>query len=148
MASTSEAALREGDANWLVRRALALMPQLSRYAVVSALALGVDFVSYIIFVDAALKPSLAGMLGYILGMVVHYVLSSRFVFDTRGSAKTESRRFVEFAFSGLVGITLTALVIAIATDALALSPFVAKLIAASLSFAAVFAIRRAFVFAP
>ncbi len=101
-----------------VRRLVRLMPQLSRYGVVSIAALAADFGVYIALFSAAVAASLAGIAGYAVGMVVHYFLSSRFVFKTQGSRKSERRRFVEFLLSGLVGITLTGFIIAIATGSL------------------------------
>ena len=130
-----------------VRRLVRLMPQLSRYGVVSIAALAADFGVYIALFSAAVAASLAGIAGYAVGMVVHYFLSSRFVFKTQGSRKSERRRFVEFLLSGLVGITLTGFIIAIATGAFGVAPIAAKIVAAAVSFAAVFAIRRSVVFA-
>lgn len=123
------------------------MPQLSRYGVVSIAALAADFSVYIALFSAAVAASLAGVAGYAVGMVVHYFLSSRFVFKTQGSRKSERRRFVEFLLSGLVGITLTGFIIAIATAVFGVAPIAAKIVAAAVSFAAVFAIRRLVVFA-
>src|SRR5690554_2192384 len=77
-----------------------LMPQLSRYGAVSAVALAADFSFYIFLVSVAVKASLAGVAGYVLGMLIHYVLSSRIVFDTRRSSKPGRRRFAEFLLSG------------------------------------------------
>ena len=130
-----------------VRRLTRLMPQLSRYGVVSIVALAADFGVYIALFSAAVAASLAGIAGYAVGMVAHYFLSSRFVFKTQGSRKSERRRFVEFLLSGLVGITLTGFIIAIATGAFGVAPIAAKIVAAAVSFAAVFAIRRSVVFA-
>ena len=45
-------------------------------------------------------------------MVVHYFLSSRFGVQNPRSQKSERRRFDEFLFSGLIGITLTGVIIA------------------------------------
>ena len=125
--SGASAATRIGLAQQGLQRRLAgLMPQLSSYSVAA---------------------SLAGAAGYAVGMVVHYILSSRFVFKTRGSQKSERRRFVEFLISGLIGITLTGVIIAAATEIFGVTPIAAKVVAAAVSFAAVFAIRRSFVFA-
>lgn len=124
-----------------------IIPQLSRYSIVSVLALSADFSVYVGLVEASIKASLAGVAGYGIGMALHYFLSSRFVFDIEGSRKSETRRFMEFVFSGLFGATLTGIVISVATQALAFDPIVAKVVAAGLSFVSVFAIRRSFVFA-
>jgi putative flippase GtrA len=146
--SEASAATRIGLAQQsLLRRLAGIMPQLSRYTVVSIAALAADFGGYVALFSAAVTASLAGVAGYAVGMVVHYILSSRYVFKTLGSQKSERRRFVEFLLSGLIGITLTGVIIAAATEIFGVAPIAAKVVAAAVSFAAVFAIRRSFVFA-
>ena len=54
----------------------------------------------------------------------------------------------EFVLSGLAGLTSTFLIIAVATEGFGVTPVDAKAIAIIVSFLAVFAIRRTFVFAP
>jgi putative flippase GtrA len=99
-------------------RALAgISPQLSRYAVVSLAALVLDFALYIGLTRGGVGPVLAGVVGYAAGTVLHYALSTRFVFDAAATDKVQARLFGEFALSGLVGIAITALVIALATGA-------------------------------
>lgn len=124
----------------------AIAPQLSRYAAVSALALGLDFAVFLALNSAIGYPTLSGVAGYACGIVLHYELSRQFVFATAGSAKSAHRRFVEFIASGVVGLIVTAAVIAAAT-AMGVSPIVAKIMAAGASFIGVYAIRRAIVFA-
>jgi len=121
-------------------------PQLSRYALVSLAALVLDFSLYLALTSGGMKPVLAGVVGYAAGTVLHYVLSARFVFDAAATDKVQARLFGEFALSGLVGIGITALVIALATGA-GLAALPAKVLAAAASFLLVFALRRNFVFA-
>ena len=121
-------------------------PQLSRYALVSLAALALDFSLYLALTSGGMKPVLAGVIGYAAGTVLHYVLSARFVFDAAATDKVQARLFGEFALSGLVGIGITALVIALATGA-GLAALPAKVLAAAVSFLLVFALRRNFVFA-
>ncbi len=124
----------------------ALAPQLSRYAVVSALALGLDFAVFLALNGAIGHPTLAGVVGYACGIVLHYQLSRHFVFAIAGSTKSAHRRFGEFVASGLIGLVVTAVVIAIATG-MGASPILAKIMAAGASFLGVYAIRRVIVFA-
>ena len=124
----------------------AIAPQLSRYAVVSALALGLDFAVFLALNGAIGRPTLSGVAGYACGIVLHYQLSRQFVFATADSAKSAHRRFGEFVVSGLIGLVVTAAVIAAATG-VGTSPIVAKIMAAGASFIGVYAIRRAIVFA-
>ncbi len=124
----------------------AIAPQFSRYAAVSAFALGLDFAVFLALNSAIGHPTLSGVAGYACGIVLHYELSRQFVFATSASAKSEHRRFVEFIASGLVGLVVTAAVIAAATG-MGASPILAKVMAAGASFVGVYAIRRAVVFA-
>jgi putative flippase GtrA len=128
-------------------RSAGVMPQLSRYAVVSALALALDFAVFLL-INAALKlPTLAGVIGYGCGIILHYHLSRRFVFNTAGSQKSAHRLFSEFVASGLVGLAVTAGAIALATGPLGLTPIMAKVLAVAASFVGVYVIRRSIVFA-
>lgn len=125
-----------------------MLPQLSRYSGVSVIALTIDFGVYVALVRFAVNVPVAGVVGYAVGMLTHYLLSSAFVFDIARSQKTARRRLVEFAASGLLGLMLTAAVIASLTDYFAASPISAKAVAVVVSFLAVFLVRRWIVFAP
>jgi putative flippase GtrA len=124
------------------------VPQLSRYSLVSAIALGVDFAAYVALCALGAEAPLAGIVGYAAGMLVHYFLSSNLVFDVARSPKSAARRLTEFVFSGVLGLILTGLTIAVLTEHFSLAPLAAKIFAALVSFTAVFLIRRWFVFAP
>ena len=130
-----------------LRRSLHVMPQLSRYAVVSGLALALDLAVFMLLNRLLALPTLAGVIGYACGIVLHYHLSRRFVFANAGSGKSARRLFGEFFASGLIGLVVTAAVIACATGALGIGPLPAKLIAIAASFLGVFVIRRTVVFA-
>jgi putative flippase GtrA len=125
-----------------------ILPQLSRYSAVSVIALAIDFGVYIALVRLAVNVPVAGVIGYAMGMLTHYILSSAFVFDVARSQKSARRRLVEFAASGLLGLMLTVAVIASLTDYFAAPPIAAKVVAAVVSFLAVFLVRRCIVFAP
>jgi putative flippase GtrA len=128
-------------------RLSSLVPQLSRYSLASALALALDFAVYLTLTTSAVSPPLAGVIGYALGTVLHFLLSTRFVFDARATDKLHARLFGEFAMSGIAGIGITAIVIALATQAAGLAALPAKVLAAGASFLVVFALRRTVVFA-
>lgn len=123
------------------------VPQLSRYAVVSAVALALDFAVFLALTAMAMRPSLAGVIGYAAGMGLHYLLSVRFVFDARATDKAPARLFGEFALTGISGMAVTALVIAAATSVAGTPALAAKILAAGASFLLVFALRRCVVFA-
>ena len=124
-----------------------LMPELSYYTIVSAVALGVDLGIFTALTRGGMRPALAGISGYAVGLVLHYGLSVRFVFATSGSAKSSSRRFVEFVLSGLVGLCLTWAIIGATTEMLHLPALAGKIAAVGTSFIVVFLLRRGIVFA-
>jgi len=126
---------------------LSILPQLLRYSSASALALALDFIIYSALIAATIRPSPAGAIGYAAGIGLHYFLSARFVFDVGATSKVHGRLFLEFALTGLGGIAITAIVIALATDVVGLSALPAKVLAAGASFLVVFALRRSVVFA-
>ena len=131
----------------IVMRLLGLATQVSRYTIVSVLALGLDFAVYMALADAGYPAMIAGVIGYAIGMGLHFLLSTRFVFKQKSAAKSDARLFTEFVISGLVGLLITAAVIAVATGSFGLSVFVAKVFAVAFSFGAVFVLRRSVVFA-
>lgn len=124
-----------------------MLPQLLRYVLVSGLALTLDFSVFLGLNGLIGHPTFSGVCSYGAGIVLHYVLSRRFVFDVRRSPKAAHRLFVEFVASGIVGLLATAGVIALATGMLGIAPIAAKLLAAAASFIGVFLIRRTIVFA-
>jgi putative flippase GtrA len=124
----------------------AVLPQLLRYSLVSGLALAVGFAAFMALNGAIGHPTLSGVIGYGAGIVLHYFISRRFVFDARG-VKAAHRLFVELAARGIVRLLATAAVIAVATAEFGLAPIYAKLLAAGASFIGVFLIRRTVVFA-
>lgn len=126
---------------------VAVLPQLSRYTVVSAVSLGLDVGVYWVLATFGWRPALAGATGYLLGLMLHFALSTRFVFDAEASGKSEARLFGEFAMSGIVGLVLTASVIAVMTEGLGTGVLAAKAAAVIISFFAVFFLRRSVVFA-
>jgi putative flippase GtrA len=131
----------------MVEPVLALLPQLSRYTIVSALALALDFTVYLLLGAGGTAGALAGAVGYACGLALHYALSVRFVFDARAAHKGQSRLVTEFALSGLAGMAITALVIAATVDLGGMPLLPAKILAVGVSFVVVFALRRGIVFA-
>lgn len=131
----------------VLRPIMRLAPQFSRYVVVSVLALGVDFAVFLTLTHLdAMKASWAGVTGYAAGLALHFLLSSRFVFERRGLTKSQRRLLAEFVASGLIGIAITWSIIAISVELLGLPPVAGKVLAVGISFVAVYRLRRAVVF--
>jgi putative flippase GtrA len=124
-----------------------VLPQLSRYSVVSLLALALDYGVYLSLASAGMRPLLAGVIGYSLGLALHFLLSITFVFDASAAEKPPARLFGEFALSGLAGLAATTVVIAAANDLAGLPALPAKILATGVSFLLVYSLRRGVVFA-
>jgi putative flippase GtrA len=123
------------------------VPPYMRYIAVSGGALGVDLGVYIIGLSMGIAAELAAAIGYLSGVVVHWILSSRLVFDDvaeRGLARTKQKAL--FLTSAFIGLGLTVAIIAVATR-YGLDARLAKLVAVAVSFQTTYILRRTIVFA-
>ena len=121
--------------------------RLVRYLIASIGALAADIGCFLALLALGTWPAAASAASYSLGIVVHWLLSSRAVFaDTlaaRGPVRTRQKAL--FAGSALVGLALTTGTVW-AGDAAGLDPRAAKAAAIALSFAATWLLRSKVVF--
>lgn len=120
----------------------------ARYLLASGSALAADLSLFMLLLTAGLAPMLAAATGYMTGLIVHWIMSSRLVFS-RGPLPFVSRRRkqkVLFVLSALIGLTLTSAIVGIGSH-LGLDPRLAKLIAIAVSFQSTYILRRTVVFA-
>ena len=105
-----------------------------RYLLASVGALAVDMGSFLGLMALGLAATPASAAGYTLGILAHWLLSSRAVFTGRvaqsGIART--RQKVLFVVSALAGLALTTGIVA-AAQALSIDPRAGKLVAIVLS---------------
>jgi putative flippase GtrA len=101
-----------------------------------------------VLITARLRAAVAGALGYLLGIVVHYMLSAAWVFPDRHGARRAAPTFAKFLGTGLLGLATTAVIIDLITRNGLAGAFVAKAAAAAATYVAVFLLRRMYVFAP
>ena len=114
------------------------------YGAVSVVALAVDvLLLYFAVVSLGMPAVLAAALAYAAGLVVHYVLSVRYVFTFRRMAGCGEA--MVYALTGVMGILLSAGVVHIG-GLLGQSLPVSKLVAVLPSFASVFIIRKMTLF--
>jgi putative flippase GtrA len=118
-----------------------------RYGLASTLALACDVAIYALALRMPTAPAAAGALGYATGLLVHYALSSGWVFPDRTGERRILPTFAKFAASGLMGLIMTTAVIGLLTETGMSSAFVAKAVAVALTYFAVFLVRRRYVFA-
>lgn len=118
-----------------------------RYLFVSVAALGWDLATYAVLIANALTPVAAGALGYLVGLVIHYALSTRWVFPDADGQRQAASTFAKFVATGLFGLAVTAGIIEALTRSGAAGPFTARGVAVVGTSIAVFALRRTYVFA-
>jgi putative flippase GtrA len=121
---------------------------LLRYLAASVAALAVDVGSFLALLALGTPAGPAAGLGYGLGVVAHWLISSRAVFANavapRGPERT--RQKAGFVVSALLGLALTTAIVGGGT-AVGLDPRLAKLIAIAASFTLTWLLRSRLIFA-
>lgn len=118
-----------------------------RYLAASALALGCDMGTFLALLALGAPAAAAAASGYTLGIVAHWLASSRAVF-TAGVAEhgpERSRQKALFVGSALAGLAVTTAIVGGGT-ALGLDPRLAKLLAIGASFSLTWLLRERVVF--
>src|SRR4249919_3448472 len=120
---------------------------LVRYLGASVIALGCDFACFLLLLQLGLDPAPASALGYSVGIVVHWLVSSRKVFvdGVASGGRARTRQKALFVGSALAGLAVTTGVVA-AASALGLDPRLAKLVAVAASFTVTWLLRDSVVF--
>ena len=118
-----------------------------RYVLASAISLSADMLVFVMATSLGVAAVPAAVLGYVCGLVVHWVMSSRFVFPWTVQAGWDERVRKQFLFviSALAGLGITTGVIHWGTH-WGFDPLVAKIAAICLSFQATYLIRKRVVF--
>ncbi len=121
--------------------------RLIRYILASVGALAVDVGSFLAFMAMGVAAAPASALGYSLGILAHWLMSSRAVFQDsvaeRGTERTKQKAL--FVASALVGLGLTTGIVG-AADWAGGDPRLAKLVAIVVSFTATWLLRSKIVF--
>ena len=131
---------------------LAQMRQLTqvvlvRYLGASIVALAVDVGCFLTLLTAGTPAGPAAALGYGLGVVVHWLISSRPVFAgaVAQGGPQRTRQKAGFVVSALLGLALTTAIVSGGT-ALGLDPRLGKLVALVASFSLTWLLRSRLIF--
>lgn len=121
---------------------------LPRYFAASLLALAADMAT----LSACLRLLHLGLawsatLGFVLGAIVAYLLSIRWVFRQRAFANAPALEFAGFVAIGIAGLGVTQFVLWIGVGGLGLLPEAVKLGAAGITFAFNYLVRKTLLFA-
>jgi putative flippase GtrA len=130
----------------LLGRLLAATP--IRYLGASVVALGADMGSFLLLLDMGATPAPASAASYALGIVVHWLISSRAVFNDSVAPRGDSARTRQkamFVVSAMIGLALTTMIVG-AGDAMGIDPRLAKLAAVGASFVTTWLLREKLVF--
>lgn len=120
---------------------------LLRYLLASIGALAVDMGSFLALLALGVAPVIASATGYSLGIVAHWLLSSRTVFtDSVAEDRiARARQKALFVGSALAGLALTTLIVGSGTM-LGIDSRLSKVIAIGASFTVTWLLRKRIVF--
>jgi putative flippase GtrA len=125
----------------------ALSRTYGRYLLASVVALGCDIAAFLALLQAGVTPVVASAAAYLGGNAVHWLFSTRFVFENgmseRGLARTRQKGM--FMITGLLGLAVTTGIVGVGASA-GLDPRLAKLAAVIVSFQLTYIARRATLF--
>lgn len=121
--------------------------RLVRYFLASAGALAVDMGAFLALLAVGVWAPAASAVAYSLGIVAHWLMSSRAVFvgNVADAGIARTRQKVFFVISALVGLGLT-ISIVWAGEVTGIDPRVSKLIAIAVSFFTTWLLRSRVVF--
>lgn len=119
-----------------------------RYVVVSFSALAVDLCIFLALLSTGFASVAASAVGYSVGILAHWVLSSRKVFKDRVSGRGTAARTQQkamFVMSALLGLLVTMGVMA-GGNALGVDPRISKVVAIAVSFQLTYFLRNLVIF--
>lgn len=119
--------------------------EFTRYLAVSLIALAIDVGALFSLTQLGLHEAAAAAFAYMLGMVCHYLLSIRFVFQFRRLEQDKSREFVLYALSAFVGLGLSVGIVWIGAKS-DVSVMLSKAAAVAVSFVVTFSLRKVLLF--
>ena len=118
-----------------------------RYVLASAAALALDMAAYLLLLKAGVAPVASSVAGDGAGVVMHWLLSTRFVFlrsaAMKGPYRLEAK--VLFVLTAILGLAVTAVTVALSVSQGA-TPVAAKVVAIAVSFNVTYLARRFVVF--
>lgn len=117
-----------------------------RYLIAGATAFVVDVAIFLFLVRfVGIQPVAAAIAGYLVGLILVYVLSVRWVFSFR-RLNARHLEFASFVLIGGIGLAINVAVIAALTEVRGMDLLVSKLIATGTTFTFNFALRKLMLF--
>lgn len=119
-----------------------------RYVAVSVGALAADMTIFLLLLNAGVSSVASSAVGYSLGILAHWILSSRKVFQDRVSERGTSERTQQkamFVMSALLGLATTMAIVGFG-EWIGLDPRLAKFVAIGISFQLTYLLRNVLIF--
>ncbi|BDI59912.1 GtrA family protein [Qipengyuania nanhaisediminis] len=118
-----------------------------RYVLASVGALAVDVGSFLALLALGVTAAPASFVGYSLGILAHWLMSSRAVFvgDVAAGGIARTRQKALFVISALAGLALTTAIVGLGARG-GIDPRLAKIAAIAVSFLVTWLIRSRIVF--
>lgn len=123
-----------------------LLVQFISYLIVGGIAFAIDFGTLFLLTDFfGIYYILSATAGFLLGLIVNYLLCVFWIFDFRAIEKA-IHEFGLFAVIGIAGLLLNNLLIYLLTEAAGLYYLISKMVAAALVLVFNFTLRRQLLF--
>lgn len=119
-----------------------------RYVAVSVGALAADMTIFLLLLNAGVSSVASSAVGYSVGILAHWILSSRKVFQDRVSERGTSERTQQkamFVMSALLGLATTMAIVGFG-EWIGLDPRLAKFVAIGISFQLTYLLRNVLIF--
>lgn len=104
--------------------------QFFRYAIVGGISFAVDAICLYLLERIGLYYLISAIIGFIIGLILNYLLSKRFVFTEKSQSRI--KEFIAYASIGAVGLLLTELFLYVFVDFIDLNLILSKIIAAAI----------------
>lgn len=93
-----------------------LLKQVMKFGVVGVFCFFIDFITFKVSSSMLrIHYTVASAMGFIVSVIVNYILSMKFVFESKGEMSRQ-KEFVVFVILSLIGLALNTLIIFICVD--------------------------------
>jgi putative flippase GtrA len=119
------------------------LKQFSSFALLGLLSAGIDFSLYVVLIEAGSDPIYGNVISSVVGILVNYLLVSKFTFNVDFRSSRKILLFFLIATSMLLVMTL---LLGFLINVLSLEPVIAKIISLPISAVIKFIINRRYTF--
>lgn len=93
-----------------------LLAQIFKFILVGGISFLVDFVVYTVMCNVLhIHYMIAGVSGFVISVIVNYILSMRYVFESKEDIRKE-KEFILFVVLSLIGMLLNSLILYVCID--------------------------------